>query len=57
MKRYRIDFVFADRAFAKKSLSGTISLAKEIETISDHYPVIVEFIGAKHKKPDTGDGK
>ncbi|MDB4658324.1 hypothetical protein OAF01_01795, partial [bacterium] len=57
LKRYRIDFVFADRTFAKNSHSGTISLAKEIETISDHYPVIVEFIGAKHQKPNTGDGK
>jgi len=45
LKRYRIDFVFANRTFAEQSHSGTISLAKEIETISDHYPVIVEFIG------------
>ena len=55
LKRYRIDFVFADRTFAKNSHSGTISLAKEIETISDHYPVIVEFKVTKHKKPNTGD--
>ena len=46
LKRYRIDFVFADKSFAEQSHSGTISLAREIETISDHYPVIVEFIGA-----------
>ena len=46
LKRYRIDFVFANRIFAEQSYSGTISLEKEIETISDHYPVIVEFIGA-----------
>ena len=46
LKRYRIDFVFANRTFAEQSHSGTISLAKEIETISDHYPIIVEFIGA-----------
>ena len=45
LKRYRIDFVFANRTFAEQSHFGTISLAKEIETISDHYPVIVEFIG------------
>ena len=45
LKRYRIDFVFANRTFAEQSHSGTISLAKEIDTISDHYPVIVEFIG------------
>ena len=43
LKRYRIDFVFADKSFAEQSHSGTISLAREIETISDHYPVIVEF--------------
>ena len=46
LKRYRIDFVFADKSFAEQSYSGTISLAREIETISDHYPVIVEFNGA-----------
>ena len=46
LKRYRIDFVFADKSFAEQSHSGTISLAREIETISDHYPVIVEFNGA-----------
>jgi endonuclease/exonuclease/phosphatase family metal-dependent hydrolase len=57
LKRYRIDFVFADRTFAKTSHSGTISLAKEIETISDHYPVIVEFKVTKHKKPKTGDDR
>lgn len=55
LKCNRIDFVFADRTFAKNSHSGTISLAKEIETISDHYPVIVEFKVTKHKKPNTGD--
>ena len=46
LKRYRIDFVFADKSFAEQSHSGTISLGREIETISDHYPVIVEFNGA-----------
>ena len=46
LKRYRIDFVFADNSFAEQSHSGTISLAREIEKISDHYPVIVEFNGA-----------
>lgn len=43
LKRYRIDFVFADASLAEDSLSGTISLAREIDAISDHYPVIVEF--------------
>ena len=57
LKRYRIDFVFADRTFAKNSHSGTISLAREIETISDHYPVIVEFAETKHNKPKTGDDR
>ena len=46
LKRYRIDFVFADKSFAEQSYSGTISLGREIETISDHYPIIVEFNGA-----------
>ena len=46
LKRYRIDFVFADKSFAEQSHSGTISLGREIETISDHYPIIVEFNGA-----------
>jgi exodeoxyribonuclease-3 len=43
LKQYRIDFVFADGALAMASTSGTISLAKELDVISDHYPVIVEF--------------
>ena len=43
LKRYRIDFVFADELLAQDSRSGTISLVTEIDTISDHYPVIVEF--------------
>ena len=46
LKRYRIDFVFADKSFAEQSHSGTIFLGREIETISDHYPIIVEFNGA-----------
>jgi len=43
LKRYRIDFIFADPSLAENSVAGTISLAKEIETISDHYPVLVEL--------------
>ncbi|MDC0325345.1 endonuclease/exonuclease/phosphatase family protein [bacterium] len=43
MKQYRIDFIFADSILAKQSISGTISRDKEIDTISDHYPVIVEL--------------
>ena len=56
LKRYRIDFVFADKVLAKDSHSGTISLSKEIDAISDHYPVIVEFDITKHRKLDTADG-
>ncbi|MGY8749937.1 MAG: endonuclease/exonuclease/phosphatase family protein [Pirellulales bacterium] len=56
LKRYRIDFVFADKVLAKDSQSGTISLSKEIDAISDHYPVIVEFDISKHRKLDTADG-
>ena len=43
MKQYRIDFIFSDSILAKQSISGTISRDKEIDTISDHYPVIVEL--------------
>ena len=57
LKRYRIDFVFADNVLAKDSLSGTISLAKEIEGISDHYPVIVEFDIARHEEKEARGGK
>ena len=42
-KQYRIDFVFADSHLSKRSVSGTISLAKELDSISDHYPVIIEL--------------
>ena len=56
LKRCRIDFVFADRLLAEDSRSGTISLAREIDTISDHYPVIVELDISKHNKTDAGDG-
>ena len=56
-KRYRIDFVFADGVLAKSSHSGTISLAKEIESISDHYPVIVTFDLSKNSQTNTsGNG-
>ena len=43
-KRYRIDFIFADESFAKRSKSGTILLDQEVEKVSDHYPVMVEFL-------------
>jgi endonuclease/exonuclease/phosphatase family metal-dependent hydrolase len=56
LKRYRIDFVFADQVLARDSRSGTISLAKEIDAISDHYPVIVEFDKSKKRKLDRDGG-
>lgn len=56
-KQYRIDFVFADQRLATHSTSGTISLAKELDTISDHYPIIIELNAPNHNKPDAGDGK
>lgn len=42
-KRYRIDFIFADPELAKRSHSGTIKLSSELDALSDHYPVVVEF--------------
>lgn len=42
-KRYRIDFVFADPNLAMRSTGGTILLSDELDTISDHYPVIVDI--------------
>ncbi len=56
LKRYRIDFVFADNVLAKDSRSGTISLSKEIDEISDHYPVIVEFDVSKVRKLGKDNG-
>ncbi len=55
-KRYRIDFIFADRILAEDSRSGTISLAGEIDTISDHYPVIVELEISTRHQAEAGDG-
>ena len=43
-KRYRIDFIFADAGFAKRSKSGTIRLSPELDALSDHYPVVAEFL-------------
>lgn len=56
LKRYRIDFIFADQELAKNSRSGTILLAEEIEAISDHYPVIVELNIASPPSAAEGDG-
>lgn len=47
-KQYRIDFIFADSNLAQSSISGTISLDEEIDTISDHYPVIVELMNSSN---------
>ncbi|MFT7680388.1 MAG: exodeoxyribonuclease-3 [Planctomycetota bacterium] len=43
LKRYRIDFVFASKSLAQASRSGTIHLSEQLDAISDHYPVVVEF--------------
>lgn len=56
LKRYRIDFVFADQVLAKDSRSGTISMSNEIDAISDHYPVVVEFDISKLSMLDKDDG-
>ena len=56
LKRYRIDFLFADSVLARASCAGTISLAKEIDEISDHYPVIVEFDNSKIRKLEIEGG-
>ncbi len=42
-KQYRIDFIFADRQLAARSITGTILLNKKLDHISDHYPVIIEL--------------
>lgn len=42
-KRQRIDFVFASEELARTSRSATIVRSKELDKISDHYPVLVEF--------------
>ena len=42
-KRYRIDFIFGDPTLARRSRSGTIKLSEELDGLSDHYPVVVEF--------------
>ena len=51
LKQYRIDFVFADEALARDSISGTISRSEVLNMISDHYPVVVEFNVPVHSKP------
>lgn len=42
-RQYRIDFIFADPALAKRSISGTIHLSPELDRISDHYPVVMDI--------------
>ncbi len=49
-KRQRIDFILGDSAIAKFSTSGKIVITDEIENISDHYPVVVDF-----RLPDKGE--
>ncbi len=42
-KRQRIDFIFADRQLAGTSTSSMVVTSEEVQQVSDHYPVIVEF--------------
>ena len=42
-KRQRIDFIFADKTLASNSGSAKILISDELDAISDHYPVVVEF--------------
>jgi endonuclease/exonuclease/phosphatase family metal-dependent hydrolase len=42
-KRQRIDFIFASNSLASRSTSGKILISDELDSISDHYPVLVEL--------------
>ena len=42
-RRKRIDFLFADKELSKSSVAGTIMHSKELDMMSDHYPVMAEF--------------
>ncbi len=42
-KRRRIDFIFANEALSRYSVSGTILHSNELDMMSDHYPVQVIF--------------
>ncbi len=43
-KRQRIDFVLADSRLAQYSVAADIRVSEELDGISDHYPVVVEFL-------------
>ena len=42
-KTWRIDFILADPTFAKRCASARIPRDKEVDLISDHYPVEAVF--------------
>ena len=42
-KRQRIDFIFASKSLASHSTSAKILISEELDSISDHYPVLVEL--------------
>ncbi|MFT4541258.1 MAG: manganese-dependent ADP-ribose/CDP-alcohol diphosphatase [Planctomycetota bacterium] len=49
-KRQRIDFIFLDKQLARRSRSATILQSKDLEAISDHYPVVAELARLPHKR-------
>lgn len=42
-KRQRIDFIFASKSLASHSTAGKILISEELDSVSDHYPVLVEL--------------
>lgn len=59
-KRQRVDFVFADEKLARDSRKASIPISRELDRISDHYPVVVDFVtaaadGAKPGKAPEAD--
>ncbi len=50
-KRQRIDFVFADPGLAQHSTLASIVSTEEVEKVSDHYPLTLEFAIPLAKEP------
>jgi exodeoxyribonuclease-3 len=42
-RQKRIDFIFTDESLSQHSSNGTIFISEELDGISDHYPVMVQF--------------